>query len=239
MNKIKLFTTIILAVLISTTVFAEDSYYFDPDYYDYEDEYADYVEDDYVEDDLDYPEEYYNDDYEEIEYDSTYESEENLTDAEAEESFYYEENKEYIQEDEEYISEENIDPVQSAEAEETWVDIDISSQLVSVYSGINKLLVSCCVTGLAGIMDTPVGTWHILNKELYATLVGADYMCPVGFWMPFTESGCGIHDATWRGDFSSDAYLYNGSHGCVNVGYDTASQIYDLVDCGTAVVVHY
>ena len=121
----------------------------------------------------------------------------------------------------------------------TWVDVDLSTQIISVYSDENQILASCCVTGMAGLMDTPCGVWSILNKERNATLIGDDYVCPVDFWMPFTESGCGIHDATWRSDFSSDAYTYAGSHGCVNVGYDTASQIYGMVDCGTSVVVHY
>ena len=121
----------------------------------------------------------------------------------------------------------------------TWIDINLSCQTISVYSESNKVLASCCVTGMAGLMDTPTGVWSILDKQRNATLVGDDYQCPVDFWMPFTGSGCGIHDANWREDFSSDAYLYNGSHGCVNVGYDTAANIYDLVDCGTSVVVHY
>ena len=120
-----------------------------------------------------------------------------------------------------------------------WVDIDLAAQMITVYSGTYQVLASCCVTGMAGVMDTPCGVWSILDKQRNATLVGDDYECPVDFWMPFTGSGCGIHDATWRDDFSSDAYLYNGSHGCVNVGYDAAGAIYDLVDCGTSVVVHY
>ena len=122
---------------------------------------------------------------------------------------------------------------------DTWIDINLGSQTITVYSDTNQLLASCCVTGMAGIMDTPVGVWSILDKQRNATLVGDDYECPVDYWMPFTGSGCGIHDAAWRDDFSPDAYTYAGSHGCVNVGYDTAGAIYDLVDCGTSVVVHY
>ena len=138
-----------------------------------------------------------------------------------------------------YNEENDVNYYDSADVGNTWVDIDLSTQIISVYSEDNQILASCCVTGMAGIMDTPAGVWSILNKQRNATLVGDDYECPVDYWMPFTESGCGIHDATWRDDFSPDAYLYNGSHGCVNVGYDTAANIYDLVDCGTSVIVHY
>lgn len=185
---------------------AADSYYYDPEYYDYGDELSENSE---SADDLDYPEEYYY--------------------YEDEEGYYYEEDTDF-----------DITEGAAAPAEDVWVDIDLSAQTISVFSGEdNLLLASYCVTGMAGVYDTPVGEWTILDKKLDATLIGADYECSVGFWMPFTKNGCGIHDANWREDFSNDAYLYNGSHGCVNVGYDTASQIFDMVSCGTEVVVHY
>ena len=44
--------------------------------------------------------------------------------------------------------------------------------------------------------------------------------------MPF-DGGIGLHDASWRSEFGSDIYLYNGSHGCVNLPYDAAKIIYE------------
>lgn len=33
-------------------------------------------------------------------------------------------------------------------------------------------------------------------------------------------------------------YIYNGSHGCVNLPYDAAKIIYENTDVGTPVLVH-
>ena len=120
----------------------------------------------------------------------------------------------------------------------TWVDIDISTQAISVWKDGSQVFTSFCVTGNYGTNDTPIGTHYILSKQENATLRGADYEAPVAYWMPFTESGCGVHDATWRGNFSVGAYMGNGSHGCVNTTLGTAAEIYGLVDVGTPVVVH-
>lgn len=70
--------------------------------------------------------------------------------------------------------------------------------------------------------QTPRGVWYIHYKQRNATLRGSNddgssYASPVDYWMPFTLSGCGFHDASWRTDWSKTAYLKGGSHGCVNV----------------------
>lgn len=70
--------------------------------------------------------------------------------------------------------------------------------------------------------QTPRGVWYIHYKQRNATLRGSNddgssYASPVSYWMPFTLSGCGFHDASWRTDWSKTAYLKGGSHGCVNV----------------------
>ena len=60
----------------------------------------------------------------------------------------------------------------------------------------------------------------------------------VNFWMPFYE-GCGLHDASWRGSFGGSIYLYDGSHGCVNLPLWAAKEIYEAVDTGTAIIIFY
>lgn len=70
--------------------------------------------------------------------------------------------------------------------------------------------------------QTPRGVWYIHYKQRHATLRGqnddgSNYASPVSYWMPFTLSGCGFHDASWRTDWSKTAYLRGGSHGCVNI----------------------
>lgn len=119
-----------------------------------------------------------------------------------------------------------------------WIDVDISEQIISIYDNNEILFSTYCVTGTYQMYDTPIGDYYILNKEENAVLRGDNYEVLVAYWMPFTVSGCGIHDAPWRYDFSRDAYIRGGSHGCVNVKDAAAKQIYDLVDVGTFVRVH-
>lgn len=69
---------------------------------------------------------------------------------------------------------------------------------------------------------TPKGVWYIMYKESPSVLRGynddgSKYASKVQYWMPFTLSGCGLHDASWRSDWSKSAYLTGGSHGCVNI----------------------
>lgn len=57
--------------------------------------------------------------------------------------------------------------------------------------------------------------------------------------MPFTYSGCGLHDAPWQSSFGGSRYSSGyGSHGCVNLSMDAAASLYNLVAVGNAVVVH-
>lgn len=65
---------------------------------------------------------------------------------------------------------------------------------------------------------------------------GNSYQSFVNFWMPFNE-GVGLHDASWRGSFGGDIYLYSGSHGCVNLPYSSAASLYEMVEIGTPVLV--
>ena len=54
--------------------------------------------------------------------------------------------------------------------------------------------------------------------------------------MPFNNN-IGMHDAGWRSEFGGEIYLTNGSHGCVNVPYDVAEELYYRVEIGTPVYV--
>ena len=104
---------------------------------------------------------------------------------------------------------------------------------------------SICVTGsrLTGTV-TDIGVMRILNKVPNATLEGdngdgTEYEAKVSFWLGINWTGEGFHDATWRGNWSSDAWTYDGSHGCINMPYSNMSVLYNLAVVGTPVIVHY
>lgn len=125
----------------------------------------------------------------------------------------------------------------------TYVEVDISSQHIWFYKNGTLVVDSDCVTGDASKgFDTEIGIFPLAYKESPSVLTGQnangnDYETKVSFWMPFFE-GEGLHDATWRSAFGGDIYKTNGSHGCVNLPYDTAEKIYDNIDAGTAIVIH-
>ena len=54
--------------------------------------------------------------------------------------------------------------------------------------------------------------------------------------MPFNR-GIGFHDATWRSRFGGEIYLTAGSHGCVNLPFAAAKELYENVYSGLPVVV--
>lgn len=90
---------------------------------------------------------------------------------------------------------------------------------------------------------TPKGVWYIMYKESPSVLRGynddgSKYASKVRYWMPFTLSGCGLHDASWRNDWSKSAYLTGGSHGCVNIRPTEIRSVWNNVLTNDAVIVY-
>ena len=91
--------------------------------------------------------------------------------------------------------------------------------------------------------QTPKGVWYILYKQSPSVLRGfnddgSKYASKVQYWMPFTLSGCGLHDASWRNDWSKTAYLTGGSHGCVNIRPAEIRSVWNNVLTNEAVIVY-
>ena len=75
-------------------------------------------------------------------------------------------------------------------------------------------------------------------KTLNAVLRGPDYETPVTYWMPF-NGDIGMHDLTSRKAFGGDIYKTRGSHGCINMSYSDAGKLYELIQVGDPVIMHY
>lgn len=126
-----------------------------------------------------------------------------------------------------------------------YVDISLEKQRVRLFSEGQLILESPCVTGNVRRGDaTPPGTFKINYKQRNRILRGEklpdgsySYESPVSFWMPF-NGGIGLHDATWRGSFGGEIYRNSGSHGCINMPYEKAKELYEKVDAGTVVHVY-
>ena len=123
-------------------------------------------------------------------------------------------------------------------APSTYIEVSRDRQHMWYYID-DKLYVSTdVVTGNYNSMDTPAGYWAVNNKASPCTLVGADYVSYVNFWMSFIGGSYGIHDASWRSSFGGTIYKGNGSHGCINTPYDNVKKMYAKVTIGTPVIVY-
>ena len=121
----------------------------------------------------------------------------------------------------------------------TYVEVSLSGQHLWFYKNGELVTEGSIVSGnVSNGCGTPGGVYKLDYKEKNATLKGEGYSTPVSFWMPF-NGGIGIHDATWRGNFGGNIYLYGGSHGCVNAPYSLAQTIFSNIEAGTPIVCYY
>lgn len=126
----------------------------------------------------------------------------------------------------------------------TYAEVSIKEQRIWLYRDGNLVLTTNVVTGKHSTKeDTSPGVWYVLFKRTPYTLKGsavgkADYAVEVDYWAPFTNSGQGFHDAGWRTNWSSNAYLTGGSGGCVNVSPSMMKAVYDNLSVHQPVVVY-
>lgn len=121
----------------------------------------------------------------------------------------------------------------------TYVEIDLTTQHLWYYEDGDVKYSTDIVSGLDNSeRRTPTGVFRVWHKETDATLKGEDYETPVKYWMPFTWTGCGMHDATWQPYFGGDRYKTNGSHGCINMPYDAAEALFGMIEYDTPVIVY-
>lgn len=131
-----------------------------------------------------------------------------------------------------------------SDLKDTYVEVDISRQHLWYYKNGELLVSTDVVTGdVANKGFTNVGVGSILSKEVNRDLRGvnfdgSNYVTPVKYWMPIGWDGEGLHDAGWRNTFGSDYYMYSGSNGCINIPPAKTSQLYELAEMNTPVVVY-
>ena len=128
-----------------------------------------------------------------------------------------------------------------------YIEVDMGNQYMYYYQNGNIVFDSPIVSGLAGDPErtTPSGVYTLYSKQSPAVLRGAmdefgnfGYETNVTYWMPF-NGGIGFHDATWQDYFGGDRYLYAGSHGCINLPYDSAAALYSIIEYGVPIVCFY
>ncbi|WHY80063.1 L,D-transpeptidase family protein [Neobacillus sp. WH10] len=127
---------------------------------------------------------------------------------------------------------------------DTYAEVSIAEQRIWIYKNGQLVVTTNVVTGKHSTgEDTSPGVWYILYKRPQYTLKGsavgkADYAIKVNYWAPFTNSGQGFHDASWRTNWASNAYLTAGSGGCVNTPPSIMKTVYDTLSTYDPVVIY-
>lgn len=129
----------------------------------------------------------------------------------------------------------------------SYIEVDITRQMVWVYIDGECVLITPCVTGKPPRHDTPTGVYYLSYKTMGEDGKGVwlrgyndngtRYASWVQFWMPF-NGGIGFHDANWQPTFGGDRYLRHGSHGCVNLPHEAAKTLYGYIDTNIPIVVY-
>ena len=127
---------------------------------------------------------------------------------------------------------------------DTYAEVSIAEQRIWIYKNGKLVVTTNVVTGNHSTgHDTSPGVWYILYKQTPSVLTGREngkitYQVDVNYWAPFTNDGQGFHDASWRGNWASNAYLSAGSHGCVNTPPNIMKTVYDNLSAYEPVVIY-
>lgn len=121
---------------------------------------------------------------------------------------------------------------------EKWIDINLSSYLLTAYEGSTPVLQTYIVDGAAEY-PTVTGEFSIYWKLDAQTMSGYNvdgsrYETEDVPWVMYFYADYAIHGAYWRSSFG-----YSGSHGCVNTPVGDAAWLYSWAPYGTRVSVHY
>lgn len=124
----------------------------------------------------------------------------------------------------------------------TYIEVDKVNQHMWVYVDGQVKVSTDVVTGKPGKHETTTGVWDVWSKQQNATLKGendngSNYSQPVSYWMPFDDTGEGIHDSSWQTKYGGTWYKTHGSHGCVNTPPSVMAKVYAAVPVGTPVIV--
>ncbi|MDE5769044.1 MAG: L,D-transpeptidase/peptidoglycan binding protein [Oscillospiraceae bacterium] len=124
----------------------------------------------------------------------------------------------------------------------TYIEADISEQHMWFYRDNQLIMDYDFVSGLEtnSSRRTPRGICKItghLNGKTLGTYEVQGYSQWVDYWIPFNYLGCGFHDLS-RGAYGGNIYMYNGSHGCLNMRLSEVKNLYNEIEDGIPVIVH-
>lgn len=112
------------------------------------------------------------------------------------------------------------------------VEVDLTTQQLTYFMNDIKIGSIPVSTGRT-ITPTPLGEFEIMRKVFVKDYVGADYFLPNTKWNLEFKRSYYLHGAYWHDQFGVQPM----SHGCVNIAYKDAEQLYTYLDAGDRVVI--
>lgn len=155
----------------------------------------------------------------------------------------------YIKEQLEAATDSNEEPFidgsgygQASSVGSDYIEVDLSNQKMFVYIDGVQVVNTDIVSGQVGT-DTVPGMYQVWDKQSPSNLTGynprtqQDYVQPVDYWLPFDDTGQGIHDANWQSSFGGNTYQVSGSLGCINTPPGIMDDVFNYAYVGIPVVV--
>ncbi|MGE5224004.1 MAG: L,D-transpeptidase family protein [Omnitrophica WOR_2 bacterium] len=131
------------------------------------------------------------------------------------------------------IPDEDIPDLPDVGSNEHWVDVNLSLQTAYAFEGKN-IIHSFLVSTGTYLHPTVTGQYNIYVKYRYADMSGPGYYLPDVPYVMYFYKGYGLHGTYWHHNFGTPM-----SHGCVNFSIEDAGWLFDFVDVGALVNVHY
>jgi hypothetical protein len=124
-----------------------------------------------------------------------------------------------------------VPPPEDVFAGETFIDVDLTEQALTVYRGARPVFVTLVSTGRKGRKsETREGVFRIWAKlaatdmrDVERTDVPRNYFIESVPWVQFFDEAIGLHAAFWHDDFGRPR-----SHGCVNLSPKDARRLFEL-----------
>ena len=139
----------------------------------------------------------------------------------------------------EFLREAESNKYGSDDIGDNYIEISIEDQHVWIYKQGKVVAESDCVTGKKNRHDTPRGVFYCYEiKPGGKWLTGDTYRTWVNKWVRLTNTGIGLHDATWRRSFGGSIYKNSGSHGCINLPLNFSNLLIKEVYFGMPVVIY-
>ncbi len=116
---------------------------------------------------------------------------------------------------------DNLTPIEFPAAEERWIRVDLSEQLVVAYEGEQPVRAFVISSGLPRT-PTVTGTFRIRTKVRQQVMSGEGYYLPNVQWVQYFYADYGFHGTYWHSNFGNPM-----SRGCINMTNADAKWLFD------------